>query len=252
MLIIKKIIYLVINTYLLKRVGLKLSRNIGSNPVDDMKRLLGDYKVRHIVDGGAYRGDFSIEIAKVFPDATVYAFEPQKESYGLLSNATRKVSGIKIYNCALSSKSGKSILHTNVSPLTSSLSNVSKDGLHYFQGYTNPEGIEEVEVTSLADFLSGENIPRVDILKLDLQGHELQAIKGMAEFIKTVKLIFIEVQFLEIYQGTPLFSEVETFLRSKGFVFYQFYGLVRSQINGRLLYGDAIFINQMNCSLLKS
>ena len=121
--------------------------------------------------------------------------------------------------------------------------------MHYFEEYNQADGTEEVELTSLFDFLSSENISDVDILKLDLQGHELQAIKGMAEFINSVKLIFIEVQFLEIYKDTPLFSEVETYLREKGFMFYQFYGLTRSPIDGRLLYGDAIFFNQNYVSL---
>jgi hypothetical protein len=116
--------------------------------------------------------------------------------------------------------------------------------LHYFQAFNQPDGVEEVDMISLFDFLSGEKVQVVDILKLDLQGHELQAIKGMAGFLSSVKLIFIEVQFLEIYQGTPLFSDVETYLRGKGFVFYQFFGLVRSPKDGRLLYGDAIFFNR--------
>ncbi len=249
MLKIRTLIYVIINTYILKLFGLKLSRNIGDDYVDAVKRLLSDYEVRHIVDGGACRGGFSLEIAAAFPFATVYAFEPQKQSYNLLANATRNVSRIKTYNHALSSYSGISVLHTNVFPQSSSLSITSKDGLYYFQGYTQPEGIEEVEVTSLSDFLSDVNVPSVDILKLDVQGHELQVLDGMAGLISSVKLIFIEVPFIEIYQSTPLFSDVEIYLRAKGFVFYQFFGLVRSPIDGRLLYGDAIFINRKYISL---
>jgi len=252
MLKIKEFVYLVVNTYLLKPFGLKLIRNIGEDPVDVMKRLLGDYEVGHVIDGGAYQGDFSLQIAKAFPFATIYAFEPQNESYALVSDATSNIPRIKTYNCALSSNSGKFIFHTNISPLTSSLSNTSEEGLRYFQEYNQPSGEEEVQVTSLFDFLSAEKIPTIDILKLDLQGHELQAIKGMVEFISSVKLIFIEVEFIEIYQDAPLFSEVETYLREKGFVFYNFFGLVRSPRDGRLLYGDAIFFNREHISISKS
>ena len=249
---IKNFIYIVINTWILKPFGLKLSFSIGDDPVDVMKRLLGDYQVRYIVDGGAYRGDFSLQMAETFPDATIYAFEPQKTSYALLSGNTGKMPRIQRYNCAISSCSGKSILHTNSSPLTSSLSKTSEDGLRYFPGHLKPEGTEEVEMTSLSDFLSSHNVPAVDILKLDLQGHELEAIKGTAEFISTVKLIFAEVQFIENYQDTPLFSDIEIHLRSKGFAFYQFFGLVRSPIDGRLLYGDAIFVNRKYISQSKN
>lgn len=229
-----------------------MSRNIGSDSVKAMKQLLADYTVHHVVDGGAYQGDFSRQMAAVFPDATIHAFEPQKKSYELLCNTAKKIPRIKTYNCALSSSSGKSLLHTNIFPLTSSLADTSKEGLYYFQDYNQPDGAEEVEVISLSDFLLNEKVPAVDILKLDLQGYELQALKGMAEFIDSVKLIFVEVQFLAIYQGTPLFSEVEAYLRSKGFMFYQFFGLSRSPKDGRLLYGDALFFNRKYISLSKS
>lgn len=245
----KKLIYMAVNSYILKPFGLRLSLNIGSDTVEIMKRLLVDYEVCHIIDGGAYRGDFSLQMAKAFSLATIYAFEPKKASYGLLSKNTAKMSRVKTYNYALSSSSGKSVLQTNVSPLTSSLSDTSEEGLHYFKEYNQADGTEEVETTSLFDFLSSREISDIDLLKLDLQGHELQAIKGLAEFIGSVKLIFLEVQFLEIYRDTPLFSEVETHLRSKGFVFYQFTGLVRSPMDGRLLYGDAIFFNKKYISL---
>ena len=249
---IRKCIYTVLNSYILKRFGLKLSRNIGEDPVAVMKRLLGNYAVRHVIDGGAYRGDFSMQMAEAFPLANVYAFEPQKTSYTLLCKTTERISRVKTYNCALSSDSGKAAFHTNISPLTSSLSNTSEEGLHYFREYNQPDTVEEVEATSLFDFLSREKVPVVDILKLDLQGHELQALKGMAESISSVKVIFVEVQFIKIYQDARLFSELDTYLRSKRFAFYNFFGLVRSPLDGRLLYGDAIFFNREHISLSES
>ena len=50
------------------------------------------------------------------------------------------------------------------------------------------------------------------------------------------------MQFVELYEGTPLFSEVESYLRNRGLAFFQFFDLVRSPKDGRLLYGDAMFV----------
>ena len=46
---------------------------------------------------------------------------------------------------------------------------------------------------------------------------------------------------MELYDGAPLFSEIEVYLRTRGLAFYRFYDLVRSPNDGRLLYGDAMF-----------
>lgn len=246
---LKYYIDLIVNGVLLKPFNLRLSYSLGSNPIDDIKRLLGTDSVKYIVDGGAYKGDFSLEAANAFPAATIYAFEPQKNSFALLSRNTAAMNRIKPVNCALGNNSGKALFYTNISPLTNSLSKSTADALKYFQCFNDPKRVENVEVVSLYDFLSEENISGIDLLKLDLQGHELQAIQGLGALLSSVKLIYAEVEFLKLYDGAFLFSEVEMYLREHGLIFYQLYDLVRSPENGRLLYGDAIFVNS-NFSLI--
>jgi len=245
----KQFLYSVINGFILKSFNLKLSNSIGSDPINDMKQLLNNCEVTHIIDGGAYKGSFSFEISKIYPSSNIYAFEPSHGSYTLLSNATSSNSMIKIFNYALGSKTGKQEFHTNASSLTSSLHKSTKEGLKYFRGYIDPNGVEPVDVITLFDFLTREKIPSIDILKLDLQGHELNALHGMGEQLGAVKLIYIEVEFSRIYQDQPLFSDIDKFLQEKGFFLYQFYNFVRSPGDGRLLFGDAIFLNSNYVSL---
>jgi FkbM family methyltransferase len=240
---VKHYINVIINDLLLKPFRLRLSYRTGSNPTDDIKRLLKNHMVHHIVDGGAYIGTFSLDIAEVFPLATVYAFEPSHQSYELLVKNTAANHRIKPSRFALGAEPGKHIFYTNASPLTNSLSKTSIETLKYFQGFNDLQGQDEAEVITLQEFLAKEQVHCVDLMKLDLQGHELQAIKGLGGMLNSIKLVYIEIEFLRIYENTPLFSEVESFLREKGFFFYQFYGLVRSPDDGRLLYGDAIFLN---------
>lgn len=246
---IKQYIYLVLNGFLLKPFNLKLSYNVGLDPLDDMKRLLGNTVVGCVIDGGAYRGDFSIDINERFSSAKVYAFEPQKDSFTLLSVNTSRRKNINPVNCALGEKSSEATLYKNVSAMTNSLSRSSDDALKYFKGYCDPVGQEKVDVIALDDFMKEQGIKEIDILKLDLQGHELSAIRGLRNQLNYVKLIHIEVQFLSFYEGSPLFSEVETFLRDHGFMLFQLYPPVRSPIDGRILYGDATFYNKKYISL---
>ncbi len=246
---LKKYSDLVINKLLLNRINLRLTKKIGYSPLDDIKRLLRSQEIEIIIDGGAYKGDFSIEIAKAFPASTIYAFEPQIDSFRLLQSNTQHLTRVRPIRRAIGKDTGRAALYINMSPLTNSLLGNSASAEYYFKGVNDSVCREEVDVVALADFMEEYSLSYVDIVKLDLQGYELPALMGLGEQARTVKLFYLEVSFVQIYKDAALFSDIESYLRDKGFSFYQFYGLVRSPIDGRLLYGDALFINS---HLLKS
>ncbi len=239
---LKQIANVLINESLLKPFGLKLSFRTGSNPIEDMVSLLRGHPASVIVDGGAYEGSFSREIAKVFPGTQIHAFEPTPASYSLLEQNTRTIPAVTRHRLALGSKGGTATLFVNASPLTNSLRKSTLSGHRYFSAFVANLEASEVQVAALADFAHDNAVEAIDILKLDLQGNELEAIVGLGKLVETVKIIYAEVQFVELYEGAPLFSEIEAYLRNRGLAFYQFYDLVRSPNDGRLLYGDAMFV----------
>ncbi|WP_210248439.1 FkbM family methyltransferase [Methylobacterium sp. WL103] len=97
------------------------------------------------------------------------------------------------------------------------------------------------------DVLSGSE--PVDFLKLDIQGFELKALQGAETLLQRTAVIHCEVSFAEIYEGQCLFSEIETFLRARGFDFIDFMHAHRggyvvpsgTVIGDRLLWADAVF-----------
>jgi len=94
----------------------------------------------------------------------------------------------------------------------------------------------------------------VDLLKMDIQGAELMVLQNAEERLKTTLVIQSEVEFLQMYEGQPLFSEMEIFLRERGFVFHRFFPTVSRVIQpmmvdnniyaglSQLLWADAIFV----------
>jgi len=96
-----------------------------------------------------------------------------------------------------------------------------------------------VEMVRLADILPDTSI---DIFKLDIQGYELEALRGANHLLKEIPLVFTEVEFIPLYQNQPLFSDLEQFLRSCGFRLYNLYELW-THPDGQLTAGDALFIN---------
>ena len=79
---------------------------------------------------------------------------------------------------------------------------------------------ETVATRTLDEALDGE--PRIDFLKLDIQGFELPALRNATAVLARTNVIHCEVAFTQIYAGQALFSDVEAFLREQGFVFVDF------------------------------
>jgi FkbM family methyltransferase len=206
----------VINDLMLKPLGLKVSFRVGNNPIEDMTRLLSLHSVAIVVDGGAYDGSFSHECVRAFPNATIHAFEPTPASYSRLERSAQSASAIVCHRLALGSKCGAATLFMNTSSLTNSLRKSSNFGHQYFPAFVAEQTTAKVEVVTLAEFARNRGIDAIDILKLDLQGNELDAIVGAERLLETVKAILTEVQFVELYENTPLFPEIESYLRRRG------------------------------------
>jgi hypothetical protein len=82
----------------------------------------------------------------------------------------------------------------------------------------------------------------IDILKLDLQGYELEALRGATTLLPRVKTITVEVEFVPLYNGQPLFGDVDVCLRQAGFRLLNLYELW-TQPDGQLTAGDAVYLN---------
>ncbi|MCZ6521781.1 MAG: FkbM family methyltransferase, partial [Bacteroidetes bacterium] len=91
-------------------------------------------------------------------------------------------------------------------------------------------------------------------LKLDVQGAELLILKNAPKILKNCLIIHTEVEFLEMYKKQPLFSDIEHFLRKKGFILHNFHTLDRRMVSplanpnnefdglNQVLFADAVFI----------
>jgi FkbM family methyltransferase len=232
-----------LNQTLLKPFGLKLSFRAGVDPVEDMVSLLRGSEISVVVDGGAYEGAFSRQMQAAFPGASIHAFEPTPDSFARLQLKTRDLPSVRCCRLALGAEPGTAQFFQNASPLTNSLRKSADANRRYFADFVVERDAIVVEVTTLADYAAKEGLTAIDIVKLDLQGGELDAIIGLGSLLGTVKALLVEVQFVRLYDGSPLFSDIETHLCGAGLSFFQFYELVRSPDDGRLLYGDALFVS---------
>jgi hypothetical protein len=99
----------------------------------------------------------------------------------------------------------------------------------------------EVEVCTIDEFCRNRCIDTIDILKLDIQGSELSALRGASGFLrdKRIKLIYTETYFKKQYENQPLFHDLSKFLEQYGYYLQDFYNPIYGK--GDLVWCDVIF-----------
>jgi FkbM family methyltransferase len=139
-----------------------------------------------------------------------------------MSERTRDQSNVRRYNCALGEREERIAMHVS-SGKSDASSSLLKPKEHLV---TNPDvrfnSQVEVEVATLDAWAKRNNIGAVDFLWLDLQGHELGALRGGIELLRGVKVIHAEVSLLEMYEGSALYHEVRAWLSDQGFKIGQY------------------------------
>ena len=111
------------------------------------------------------------------------------------------------------------------------------------------EDRREVEITTIDDWVRSHGKPSLELLKFDIQGAELKALRGATRTLQeSTLLIYTEVWFNPGYEAGALFSEIDSFLRSSGFVLYDLYKPKHDR-RGTIIWGNAIFVHASRLGL---
>lgn len=191
-----------------------------------------------ILDGGANTGSTIDLFLSQYQSPIIHAFEPIPN---LVMNLFKKYAHNKsviIHEKALGAET--KIVPFNVvnNLVSSSILKPTELNRGYHGVEMDIEQTIEVKQTRLDDILED----MIDILKLDLQGYELEALKGCGQLLKNSKIITTEVEFVYLYEDQPLFSDIDVFLRKKGFNLLNLYDLY-THPDGKLTSGDAVYLN---------
>lgn len=179
----------------------------------------------------------------------VIGFEPQrKECFELNEKAPP---GHHFLPYAIGDGSTRTFYLTNV-PMTSSLYRPNHRLLRRFSKL--PELLQvveesEIQTKRLDDI---EEIRGCDFLKIDVQGAELDVLRGASKTLAKTLVVETEVEFVQLYEGQPLFAEIDQAMRAAGFKLYNFRGIAtrtfaplhRKQpdpFSGQALWSDAIY-----------
>jgi FkbM family methyltransferase len=151
-----------------------------------------------IIDAGANTGVFSLISKTVNPTSTVYAFEPVKRVYEKLKeNIHLNNYDVKAFETALSEKDGSAVIYDPMTPHVYSVA-VNKN-------IAEIETATRIAITtlSLKTFIEEHNLRKIDLMKIDVETHEYEVLKGMGEYLRVFKPSML-IEILNDELGTKI------------------------------------------------
>jgi FkbM family methyltransferase len=194
-----------------------------------------------IFDVGSYHGEF-VDYCRAFNDKSYFhCFEPYSESYKILVDKFKGDNKVILNNYAVSNVLDKVNFNVNSYKETNSLFSASNlnDSLDQ---YLQLEKKEVVNVITLDKYCFNKKISKIDLLKIDAQGSSFNVVDGFRDFLKNkmVKYIYLELEFIQLYQNQKLFSETDLMLNQLG---YQIIDLMNINYleSGGIAWCDALY-----------
>jgi FkbM family methyltransferase len=168
-----------------------------------------------ILDVGANIGNWSKLVNAQLVRCEIHAFEPSRETFFELAEFAKSVPNVQIHNFACGDENTSRNLYYD--EVKSGMASLSKRNLKHLN--IDFEKFESVEIRRLDSFLSNSSI-KPDGLKIDVEGHELEVLKGLGEHIYGLKVIQFEFGGTDI-DSRIFFRDFWSFFEDKGFDLYR-------------------------------
>lgn len=219
-------------------------------PLKKILLKLFNFKSKLIIfDIGACEGEESIRYSRLFPNSTIYAFEPLPKNLDLIIQNIQnyKKNKINLIPYAVSDFNGTSEFFTSSGRPENESESLDWDFGNKSSSLLQPEKSTmpkwlhfdnkiEVKTITLESFISENKIETIDFAHMDVQGAELKVLKGAREHIEKIKAIWLEVSNVELYKNQPLTADIQNFMKNNNFYLY------KSEFNGD--FGDQLYLNK--------
>ena len=198
-------------------------------------RALG-FRPRRVVDVGAYVGNWTRMAKSIFPESRVLMIEAQPSKEAEMQRACEEhPPGEVSYRITL-------------------LGPEEREGVRFYELETGSSVLSEqssiarTEATypmrTLDSVLAEAGLGGADLLKLDVQGYELEVLKGAAETLVGTEVVLMEVSLLRVNEGAPLLADVLQFMAERGFRAYDICSFIRRPLDNALWQSDFIFVRE--------
>lgn len=178
-----------------------------------------------IFEVGARYGDESLKLSNIFPKSKIYSFECNPNTVDICKNNLENKKNIQFTACGLGNKNEQlpffSYIENN-DGASSFFRRIDAETTQVLNGY--------IDIKTLSNFMKENNIDNIDLLCMDVQGFELNILKGAEEYLKKIKYIIMEepkpiinTTFLpenihSKYINSPTSQEIHDFMLENNFI----------------------------------
>src|SRR6185437_97782 len=201
-----------------------------------------------IFDVGANIGEVTKKYDEIFTQSIIYCFEPVPDIFNELKKKYLNKNNIQCFNLALGKEESNITIHESVLSTQSSAnirtSYVTESKVPGIADSIQVKKSHIVKQTNLDSFCKKNSISNIHILKLDVEGSELDVLKGASELLshEQIDLIYTEVNFADIYENQSYYHDLASFLYTKNYKLFDLVLITKSQ-ESKIYWGEAIFIS---------
>lgn len=192
------------------------------------KNVEDNFTYRNLVvfDVGANVGQTAFFFKDIFPTCVIYSFEPQPDTFEKLNNNIKnsKPSNVYTLNLGLSNKNGMSVFYVSPLSLVSTFSPSDLNSKYsiiknLLLGRFRSAYCEKLEspVATLDQVCMDLRVQKISILKIDVEGHELEVLQGAREMIQRKNIGFIQLERQRDYLRERKTPEIEKILYENGY-----------------------------------
>jgi FkbM family methyltransferase len=180
-----------------------------------------------------------------FPASRIAALEIDPALCQKLNGQARQ--GVRYYPCALGRREETRTLYETAHSMCTSLYEPDERYLAAFNNLQDMRLVRrsEVETVSLDTFVRTHDLGALDFIKMDIQGAELDVLKGGEAVLPSVLAVVCEVEFVPLYKGQPLYGDVDAYMRGRGFMLHTFVGFAGRVMKPLAAHGTPNYPVQM-------
>lgn len=194
--------------------------------------------IRGVIHVGAHFGSES-EIYESFNIKDVIWFEALPKTFTVLNSNVGKLARNSAFNVALSDADGETTFYVTDNGRGNNCSSSILPLGEHANFYPHVKVVEKLTVqTRRFDSFATENsfdLSMFNFLNIDVQGAEMHVIKGMGDLIDGFDYVMAEINEVELYKGGTLISELQAYLKSRGFD-------IKEKSMTKYKWGDALFV----------
>lgn len=234
-------------------VGAFEERNVLARQAWDRERRLANIvtvKSPLVLDVGAHIGQSNRLFRRMFPNATIWSIEPDPDAFAALNASVDDSLPGGCVQVAFADRTGQGKFHRNLIGHTNSLYALnanSTDSINLTQARSEGRHaapvsqVIDVDLQQLDRFCEERGIAAIDLLKIDVQGAEVDVLRGASEMLAETTAVVVEISFYDLYERSNSFLDVESLLVPAGLRFYALAEVSDNPMNGRTDWVTAIY-----------